>query len=308
LTRVLVIINPVSGPLRRGRPAERVQAAKSAFDRLGMPAEIRLSERVGHAHELALEGATSGVDLVIAWGGDGTINEVGRALVQTKSVVRDSAWHDSSRALPALGIIPGGSGNGLARELRIPFDPAQAIERALGAPARRVDAGELGERIFFNIAGIGLDAHVAAIVSTRIKHRGLLPYLRAAFGDLVRYTPIEYAVTIDGNTFETSALLLAVANSKQYGFGAEIAPTAKLDDGLLDFVIVQDRKFVGNVARIPSMFRGRVHQQKGIITHRVREATIRSRDSMLFHVDGEAVQGSDTLVARAHPGALLLKA
>jgi YegS/Rv2252/BmrU family lipid kinase len=308
MSPVFVIINPVSGPLRRGRPAERIQTARRAFDRLGVPAEIRLSERVGHAHELALDAAASGADLVIAWGGDGTINEVGRALVQTKSVGLDSVGRDFSRALPALGIIPGGSGNGLARELRIPFDPAQAIEHALGAPARRVDAGVLGERIFFNIAGTGLDAHVAAIVSTRIKHRGLLPYLRAAFADLVRYTPIEYAVTIDGNTFETSALLLAVANSKQYGFGAEIAPTAKLDDGLLDFVIVQDRKFVGNVARIPSMFRGRLHQQKGIITHRVREATIRSRDSMLFHVDGEAVQGSDTLVARAHPGALLLKA
>jgi YegS/Rv2252/BmrU family lipid kinase len=209
---------------------------------------------------------------------------------------------------PALGIIPGGSGNGLARDLQIPFDPAQAIERALEAQARLVDAGELGGRIFFNIAGIGLDAHVAALVSMRIKHRGLLPYLRATFRDLVRYVPIEYSVTTNGQTFETSALFLAVANARQYGFGAEIAPAASLDDGMLDLVVVQDRKLVGNVARIPSMFRGRLNQQKGIITHRVREVTIRSRDSMLFHVDGEAVQGSDTLVARVHPGVLRLRA
>jgi diacylglycerol kinase (ATP) len=302
---VLVIINPVSGPSRRGRPAERIQAARLALDRLGVTAEIRLTERAGHAHEIALEAAASSVELVIAWGGDGTINEVGRALVQRSE---DSAGRDFSRALPALGIIPGGSGNGLARELRIPFDPARAIERAVRAEVRHLDAGELGDRIFFNIAGIGLDAHVAALVSTRVNHRGLLPYLKATLGDLVRYAPLDYTLTIDGNSFQTTALFLAVANSKQYGFGAEIAPGAKLDDGLLDFVIVQDRRLMGNVGRIPSMFLGSLDRQRGIVTHRVRELTIRSRDSMLFHVDGEAVQGSDTLVVRVHPGALRLKA
>jgi diacylglycerol kinase (ATP) len=304
MAAILVIINPVSGPSRRGSPAERVQAAQRALDRLGMAAEIRLTKRAGHAHEMALEAADSNVELVIAWGGDGTINEVGRALVQASQV-----GHDLSRASgPALGIIPGGSGNGLARELRIPFDPARAIERAMHADVRQLDAGELGERLFFNIAGIGLDAHVAALVSTRVNHRGLLPYLKATVRDLVRYVPLDYTVTIDGNTFQTSALFLAIANSKQYGFGAEIAPGAKLDDGFLDFVIVQDRKFMGNVARMPSMFLGSLDRQKGIVTHRVRELTIRSRDSMLFHADGEAVQGSDTIVARVHPGALRLKA
>jgi diacylglycerol kinase (ATP) len=309
MSSVLVIINPVSGPSRRGKPAERVQAARQALDRLGVAAEIRLTERAGHAHEIAREAAASSVELVIAWGGDGTINEVGRALVQQTTVERPSVGRDFSRAsAPALGIIPGGSGNGLARTLRIPFDPAQAIERALRAEVRHLDAGELGERVFFNIAGIGLDAHVAALVSTRVNHRGLLPYLKATVRDLVRYVPLDYTVTIDANTFQTSALVLAVANSKQYGFGAEIAPGARLDDGLLDFVIVQDRRFMGNVGRIPSMFLGSLDRQKGIMTHRVRELTIRSRDSMLFHADGEAVQGSDTLVARVHPGALRLKA
>jgi diacylglycerol kinase (ATP) len=302
MTRVLTIINPVSGPLRRGRPAERLHAAHDAFKRLGVPATIRLTERAGHAHEIASEAAASGVELVIAWGGDGTINEVGRALIQ-------AAGRDSRRERgTALGIIPGGSGNGLARELRIPFNPAQAIERAMTAQVRHVDAGELGGRVFLNIAGIGLDAHVAALVSMGIRHRGLVPYMKAAFRDLLRYVPLDYTVTTDGNSFRTSALLLAVANSRQYGFGAAIAPAASLDDGLLDLVIVQDRRLLGNVARIPSMFRGRLDRQQGISTHRARELTIRSQDSMLFHVDGEAVQGSDTLEARVHPGALRLKA
>jgi diacylglycerol kinase (ATP) len=307
LTRIVVIINPVSGPLRRGTPVERVQAARRAFEHLDVRAEIRLTERAGHAHELALEAAASGAELIIAWGGDGTINEVGRALVQQTIDGRDAVGRDFSRA-PALGIIPGGSGNGLARELRIPFDPAQAIERAVRAKVRLLDAGELGDRVFFNIAGIGLDAHVAALVSTRVNHRGLMPYLKATLRDLVRYTPIDYTLSMNGREFQTSALVLAVANSKQYGFGAEIAPAAKLDDGWLDLVIVEDRHFLGNAVRIPSMFRGRLDQQKGISTHRTQEVTIRSGDSMLFHVDGEAVQGSDTLTARVHPGVLRLKA
>ena len=299
MSRAVIIINPVSGPRRRGAGADRAEVATRTLERLGAAGEIRLTERAGHAHELALDAAASGADLVIAWGGDGTINEVGRALVQLD---------DADAPTPALGIIPGGSGNGLARELGIPFDPAQAIERALRAKARRVDAGELGDRLFFNVAGIGLDAHVAALVSTRVHHRGLLPYLTASAGDLLRYQPIEYTIDVDGQTIQTSALVLALANSQQWGFGARIAPGADLEDGLLDFVVVRHRGFIGNMMRVPPLFLRRIHRQAGVETRRVREVTIRSREAMLFHVDGEAVQGSDTLVARVHPGALRLRA
>ena len=97
---------------------------------------------------------------------------------------------------------------------------------------RIVDAGELGDHLFFNVAGIGLDAHVAALVTTRIRHRGLLPYLKASAGDLMRYQPVEYTITVDGRTIQASALVLAFANSKQWGFGAQIAPGADLSDGL----------------------------------------------------------------------------
>jgi diacylglycerol kinase (ATP) len=297
--QAVVIINPISGPKRRGTGAHRVDIATRTLARLGVTGDVRVTERGGHAHELSLEAAASGADLVIGWGGDGTINEVARALVQHGEAGVPTA---------ALGIIPGGSGNGLARELGIPFDPAQAIERAVRAKARVIDAGQLGAHLFFNVAGIGLDAHVAALVTTRIRHRGLLPYLTASAGDLLRYRPIAYSITVDGLTTETSALVLAFANSRQWGFGAQIAPHADLADGLLEFVSVGDRGFIGNVVRVPSLFTKRIDRQRGIVTRRVREVTIRSREPMLFHVDGEAVQGSDTLVARVHPAALRLRA
>ena len=302
MPRTIVIINPISGPKRRGTGAERVDVATRTLDRLGAKGEVRVTERGGHAHELALEAAASGADLVIGWGGDGTINEVARALVQ-----RDDEGNAATAGASALGIIPGGSGNGLARELGIPFDPAKAIEHALRAEARVVDAGELGGHLFFNVAGIGLDAHVAALVTTRVHHRGLLPYLRASAGDLMRYQPVEYSITVEGETTQTSALVLAFANSRQWGFGACIAPGADLSDGLLDVVSVGDRGFLGNLIRVPALFTRRIHRHRGIDTQRVHEMTIRSRQTMLFHVDGEAIQGSDTLVARIHPGALRLK-
>ena len=279
----------------------RAELATRTLARLGVHGEVRLTERPGHAHDLTLEAVAHGADLVVAWGGDGTINEVGRGLVRR-------AGEGASTSPPALGIIPGGSGNGLARELGIPFEPARAIEHALRAVARRVDVGELGGHLFFNVAGIGLEAHVAALVSTRTRHRGLLPYLTASAGDLLRYRSADYTIEVEGQTNRASAVMLTFANSRQWGFGACIAPGADLADGRLDFVAVHDRGLLGNIARIPSVFLRRIERQPGIETRRVTEATIRSRQPMLFHVDGEAVQGSDALVARVHPRALLLRA
>ena len=307
MPEVTVIINPISGPKRRGRGDARAELARHTLERLGVDGDVRLTERGGHAHELALEATAAGVSTVIAWGGDGTINEVGRALVQRALEGTGNAL-SAQAPPPALGLVPGGSGNGLSRELRIPFDPRRALERALSAPVRQVDVGELGGHVFLNIAGIGLDAHVAALVSTRVHHRGLVPYVTASLGDLLNFRPSDYAIEIHGTVLEMPALLVAVANSPQYGFGARIAPAASMTDGLLDLVAVSDRKLLGNLTRLPSLFVGRVDQQPGVKIEQIRTATIRCKTPMLFHVDGEAVQGSDTLIAHVHPGALRLRA
>lgn len=305
MSRTVIVINPVSGPRRRGRGAERETIAKRALERLGVEGDVRMTERAGHAFELAAGAAAEGADLVIAWGGDGTINEVGRALVQ-RAV--EGGGGSSLDPAPALGLIPGGSGNGLSRELRIPFDPALAIERAIRSPVRRIDAGELGEHLFFNVAGVGLDAHVAALISTQEHHRGLVPYVKATLGDLLKYRPTGYTIDADGRVFDTSSLMVAVANSQQYGFGAHIAPEASLTDGFLDVVAIADRKLFGNLVRIPSLFARTVSRQRGVTTIKVRQGSIRAASPMLFHVDGEAVQGGDTLAIQVHPAALRVRA
>lgn len=304
---VVVIINPISGPPRRGRGPQRVELARRTLERLRVDGEVLVTQRSGHAHELAAEAVARGTPLVIAWGGDGTLNEVGRALVQAQTAGA-SGTANGSTPRPALGLIPGGSGNGLSRQLGIPFDPSRAIEHAIRSPARPVDVGEMGEHLFFNIAGIGLDAHVAALLSTRVRHRGLLPYVQASVRDLVSYRPVDYHIDADGRTFEMPALLVALANSTQYGFGARIAPQADITDGLLNLVAVANQGMVGNLARTLALFTGRADKQAGVTSLAVRRATIRATSPMLFHVDGEAVQGPDTLHVRVHPAALLLRA
>jgi YegS/Rv2252/BmrU family lipid kinase len=289
----VVIINPISGPKRRGSPAERVRHANEAFARLGLTAHIRVTERQHHAYEFAQEAVRSGAALVVAWGGDGTINEVARALAFSQT---------------SLGIVPGGSGNGLSRELKIPFHPPAALERAVRSQERIMDAGELDGRMFFNIAGIGLDADVAAMVATRIHHRGVIPYLASTAGDLFRYKPRDYIVEADGERFDISALMVVIANSPQYGFNARIAPLAVADDGLLDLVIIEHRGLAGNLRRVPSVFVGGLEKQPGVTMRKVRRVSVRSSSPMALHVDGEPVREALEVQARVHPGALRVRA
>ena len=289
----VVIINPAAGPARRGAPAERVAIATRILERARLPYRVQLTERPNHAYDLAGAAVEEGATLVIAWGGDGTINEVAQALVFTGA---------------SLGLVPGGSGNGLARELKIPFDPERAIERALAPSERRLDVGEISGRMFFNVAGIGLDAKVAFDVAAFRNPRGLRPYVMASARELVSYFPCEYAIDSDAGSLRASALVVAVANSRQYGYAALVAPLAVMDDGLLDVVVIEGRSFVGNVVRLPSLFTGGFHKRSGVTTLKVREVRVRANTRMLFHVDGEVIEGERELVARVHAGALRVRA
>jgi YegS/Rv2252/BmrU family lipid kinase len=288
----VVIINPVSGPKRRGAPHQRQEIAARTLEKLGAPADVELTRHAGHAYELAQAALARGARCVIAWGGDGTINEVGRALAHTPA---------------SLGLVPGGSGNGLARELKIPFDPAAAIERAIRGRDRVMDAGELNGHMFFNIAGAGLDGHVAGAVTGRLRHRGLIPYLAASARDLLKFRPSLYEIETDHTKIETTALIVAFANSRQYGFNARIAPNASSDDGLLDLVIIEDRTFLGNVARLPSLFLGTFDRQAGVRVIRVRAARIRAAAPVPIHIDGEATRLETELLVTVRASALRVR-
>src|SRR5439155_7419086 len=173
---------------------------------------VFVTERGGHARELAKAAAADGARLVIAWGGDGTINETASALAFGQ--------------VP-LGIIPAGSGNGLARELGISVDPRQAIANAVRATPRPIDVGEIEGRFFVNIAGIGMEAHVASRFNAADNpRRGLLGYIAITARAVFSYVPQRYRITADGRQIERTAVLVSIANSPQFGNGARIAPGA----------------------------------------------------------------------------------
>jgi diacylglycerol kinase family enzyme len=284
---VAIIVNPLSGGSTPANGRRRAELASAMLAGCGEEGGVFLTDRRGHAGELAAAAVRRGARLVIAWGGDGTVNEVGSALVFSPT---------------ALGIVPSGSGNGLARELRVDRRPDRAIAQALRAVPRLIDAGELGGRMFFSVAGLGFDAHVAACFDRDSGgRRGLSTYARLTLREMWGYEAGDYRV--DGLDVRR-ALLLTIANSGQFGNGARIAPLARLDDGRLDLVIFEETSRLSAVLAIPRLFVGGFERVKGVSMRQIERASIAADRPMVYHVDGEPVQGGETLEARIHPSAL----
>ena len=286
----VIIINPISGGASPRVARARAQLALAVVDAHGDPVEVLLTEAVGHARELARSAVRRGARLVLAWGGDGTINEVASALAFDE--------------VP-LGIIPAGSGNGLARELGVHARPERAIADALQAVPRAMDIGEIDGRLFANLAGIGFDAHIASRFATAAR-RGFAGYAAITARALGSYVPQQYRVTIGGVATDHRAILVTIANSAQFGNNARIAPGARVDDGELDLVVMEERSRIATVCQLPRLFNGTAERIRGCTIRRIRAVTIESDQPMAYHVDGEPVSGGTTLRARIHPGALMI--
>jgi len=242
---------------------------------------------------LAREAIDAGASLVIAWGGDGTINEVASEL----------AFRDVS-----FGVIPSGSGNGLARELKIPCHVAQAFATAFAESERVIDAGEIEGRLFFNVAGVGLDARVAhEFAVTGLERRGFSRYIEIATQQLWSFRAGEYRIVADGAATETRALIIAVANGRQYGNGAVIAPDARIDDGRLDVIVVGERSALRALTQMPSLFSGRIARVPGITMIPAHDVVITSPEPMIYHADGEPCVGGTSIHIRVRPRALRVR-
>lgn len=295
MTRAVVIINPLSG---KGRDVRQIDAhaalARDVLARHGIDAVVRTTRGAGDATAMAREAVEQGCTLVIAWGGDGTINETARALV----------WTDA-----ALGIVPAGSGNGLANDLGIPPEPRAALEIAASAPTLAIDAGQVDDSWFFNIAGVGADALIAARFAERGMHRrGPIAYAKLTTAALLRYEPQTYRIVVDDEELERRAILVALANGRQYGNRLLIAPGARLDDGLLEVVIVEPMSVASIAFRLPSLFLGTLQPGRGVHIRPARQVRIHAATPIPYHVDGEPRTGGTELTVQVHPGALKVRA
>ena len=271
----------------------RVAMIRDELARRQLSAAIHLTERNGHARELARAAVADRASLVIVWGGDGTVNEVGGALADTPAI---------------LALIPAGSGNGLAGGLGVPRDPQAAIATALGDRVLDVDVGMLDDRPFFNVAGIGFDAHIARLFNERSRgQRGRLPYVLDRCARGLPLSGREYAVTLDGEPHRIRALLIAFANGREYGMGMQIAPDARLDDGRLDARVVEDRSVVARFRDARHLALGSIHRAPRMLMQAVKRATVEADGEIEFHVDGEPGVVSNRLEIAVRPGALKVK-
>ncbi len=291
---IVAIINPVSGVGADHAAANRrIALVHAEAERRGLSVEIHLTERAGHARDLAAASAAANVNLVIVWGGDGTLNEAGAGLIGSQTV---------------LALIPAGSGNGLAAALGTPRDPRAALAAAFDGETRTIDAGLIAGRPFFNIAGIGFDARVATLFNARgAGRRGGWPYVLIGVREAWRYVAAEYVVDLDGDRRQMRALLIAFANGREYGMGARIAPLAQLDDGLLDATIVEERPTLTRFWHARHLALGTPHLAPSVHVRQVRQATVDAEFPMEFHVDGEPGLVQGPVEVRILPAALKIR-
>jgi YegS/Rv2252/BmrU family lipid kinase len=288
---VAIIINPVAGARARSADAgDLVELARAVVRGSGRRADVFVTERPGHARELARTARRNGATLVVAWGGDGTVNEVASAL----------AFGD----VP-LGIVAEGSGNGLAHCLGIPEDPADALRAAVRLEPRAIDIGEIEGRIFVNLAGIGFDAHIASRFNTPGNpRRGLMGYALLTMRGLADYECCRYRILTPESAATVRALLVVFANGTEFGNRIRIAPQARIDDGALDLVVVEEQSRARTIWNLPRVLVGAVERAPVWSSRLVQRVTVESDRPMLFHVDGEPAQGGTRLEVAVRPAAL----
>jgi YegS/Rv2252/BmrU family lipid kinase len=290
--KVSVIVNPVSGRgANHARAVRRAAMAEAYLRARGADVHVVITERPQHAHGLAALALAGGADVVAAWGGDGTMNEVASALAGSPA---------------ALGLIPGGSGNGLARDLGIPLVAAAALDVLVDGHDRRIDGGVLDGRPFFNVAGIGLDARIAGAFQTQ-GDRGLLGYVVRTTRAIFTATGTRCTISSGGTRRETDALIVAFANSRQYGNNLLIAPEARLDDGAIDIVVIPNRSLPWLLRHIPRLLAGRIHRVPGVALLRSAEALVEAAAPVAYHVDGEPHLGGTRIRLEIRPGTLRVR-
>lgn len=279
------IVNPISG---RSSKESIVGAIAGSVDMDRYEVTIRFTAAPGHATTLASEAVQSGQQLVVAVGGDGTVNEVARALVGTDA---------------ALGIIPCGSGNGLARHLHIPMNPRKAIEILNQGQIRKIDTLTVNGIPCFCTAGVGYDAFVSEEYAKE-PTRGLVTYVRKAVENWFDYTPEQYLIETEEGMFSRTALAITCANANQWGNGFHVAPKASLTDGLIDVTIIHPIKPL-NALPMPVQILGySFDKNPGVETFKTSGLTIRRATPAPLHIDGEPQSGTRDITIALRPASL----
>lgn len=283
--RILYIVNPHSGTQRKKHIVEKID---SFTDRDKFKVDITYTEYAGHATLLSKEAAAKGVDIVVAVGGDGTVNEVGRSIVNTET---------------ALAIIPCGSGNGLARHLQIPLDPFQAIGLINRAVCHYLDYGTINDQVFFCTCGIGFDAFISEKFASSEK-RGLLTYVENTLLSGLNYKPQIYTIETGNSRESFKAFLLTCANASQYGNDACIAPRASMKDGLFDVVVITPFTAIEAPQVALGLYRRTLSANSHVRIIKAQKVIIHRDTEGIAHFDGDPFRTGKLIEVTNHPQGL----
>ena len=268
MKRVIFILNPASGTQNKELIISQID---DIINKEKYQSEIVWTSYAGHAVEIAQKAAEEGVYAVIAVGGDGTVNEIGRSLIHTDTI---------------MGIVPSGSGNGLARHLQIPMEPKKALEVINESLVETIDYGLINKVPFFCTCGVGFDAFVS-LKFAKAGKRGLLTYLEKTLQESLTYQPETYELETEDGIEKHKSFLISCGNASQYGNNAYITPQATLTDGLLDVTILEPFTVLDVPSLAYQLFNKTIDQNSRIKTFRCKKLKISRSKSGVAHFDGD---------------------
>lgn len=285
--RILFLVNPVSGGIsKKNFPAE----VEASLDHNIFDDEIRYWTDDKDAAEMTRQAVSEGFNVIVAVGGDGTVNRIASVLKNTEVL---------------MGIIPMGSGNGLARHLGIPLKTRPALELINRFVAHRIDTLSLNGNTFVNMAGTGFDAHIGHLFATA-GTRGFYTYFKITLKELFSYRPQRYELEYNGTKEEEDAFLVSFANGSQWGNNAYIAPLALTADGYIEVSLLRPFRWYQAIPLAWKLFTKRIHRSPLVKHFKTREITVNRSGPGAVHLDGEPVMAEASFHLSVEPSSLLL--
>lgn len=267
--KALFVVNPVSGV---GKQKKIETLIKENLNQDLFDYTVRYTEHIHHGTDIAREAADQGYDLVVAVGGDGSVNDVAQGLLKSDVT---------------MGIVPCGSGNGLARGLKIPLRPASAICMLNDMIEQTIDSILINDsRVSVNAAGVGFDAYIARLMKAA-KTRGFAAYTNLILREYASYKSNDYRLTVDGRTVERKAWFIAIANGSQFGYNLSVAPKAKLNDGLIDITILDKIPLDHVIITAPLAFTKLLDHSQHAEMFRAKELHLEGNVHKWVNIDGE---------------------